>query len=335
MRRPASLMRIALAAALVFAGSATAGISGKYVGRYQCGQWNPLELQVDEQGGGRLVGVFTFQLRAPGQSGNASYSMTGHYDAASGRFELMPDRWIGRRPIGVNMVGLQGTVDAAAHRLAGKVSSFNCGEFEVAPPGMALSQPTSPTQPAANLPPEHRPAPGDVTGLASSFEYWDAAMADAPGTVRESEPIDDVIDWLRKSGFSCMDSTHVSWDPRGATGSASDVVQVRERYVVECNGNCRGVRYLPAVSAQIVHFGASQPVPVLELKSPWLGGSKFQWNFTRDDPSQPPPDVYIHRWTSSGFNAKGACRAPKADHAAGAQRSSAPPTINPRTRRPY
>ena len=115
-----------------------------------------------------------------------------------------------------------------------------------------------------------------------------------------------------------MDTAHVSWSPDGKRGSAGDVVFVRERYVMECDGNCAGVHYIPQVSAQVVHFGTSQPVPVIELKSPWLGGSPFRWDFTRDNPAQPPPDIYIHRWTASGFNGRGACRAPKSNNKEGA-----------------
>jgi hypothetical protein len=62
------------------------------------------------------------------------------------------------------------------------------------------------------------------------------------------------------------------------------------------------------------HFGLSQPVPVLEIKGVWFGGSPFRWEFTRPAGAEPPPDVYVHRWTSSGFNSGGNCRAPKANN---------------------
>jgi hypothetical protein len=295
-----------------------AGIAGQYTGRYQCQQWRPMELQISEQGGGRITGVFTFQLQAPGANGSFSYSMIGTYDAASGRVQLAPDRWQSRRPINVSMVGLDGVFDAATRRLRGRVTDFNCTSFEVVPPGIALT--ALPPPPAPPAPPEFRPTPTEVTGLNVSFEYRDSAMSDAPDTVRESEPIDDVIDWLRKQGFSCVDTGHVSWDPSGTKGSAFDVLTRRERYVIECNGNCRGVRYVPYANAQVMHFGTSMPVPTIEMKNVWLGEVKFNWIITRDNASQPPPDIYIHRWTASGFNARGACRAPKSDNKSGVRR---------------
>ena len=305
------IVLLALCTSIVFTSDAMAAdISGKYSGRYHCQQWNSLELEINELGNGRLSGVFTFSLRALGQNGTASYSMTGQYDSANGRFQLVPERWVGRPARGVSMVGLSGMLDAGTRRLSGKVEDFNCTSFELAPPGVALAPPAPPPPPP--LPPERRAAATNVTGLMTPFEYWDTALSDAPGTVRESEPIDDVIDWLRKERFSCMDTAHVSWDPSGTRGSAGDVVLLRERYVIECSGDCRGVRYLPGVSASVLHFGTLLPAPVLEIKSPWLGGSKFRWDFTRENASQPPPDIYIHRWTGSTFNDRGVCRAPKA-----------------------
>src|SRR5207244_423290 len=118
-----------------------------------------------------------------------SYSLTGQYDAGSGRFHLEPQRWIGRHPMGVYMVGMQGAFDPASRRLSGKITSFNCGAFELTPPGVALS-PSAPASPAS-LPPERRRFPSNVTEYAGSgFEYLDSSMSEAPGTLRESEPID-------------------------------------------------------------------------------------------------------------------------------------------------
>ena len=51
----------------------------------------------------------------------------------------------------------------------------------------------------------------------------------------------------------------------------------------------------------------------LAIFSAGLGGSTFRWDFTRPAGSGPPPDIYVHRWTSSGFNRSGNCRVPKAN----------------------
>ena len=140
----------------------------------------------------------------------------------------------------------------------------------------------------------------NVTNFAENgFEYWDSAMSDPQGTPRESEPIDDVIDWLREQKFSCVGTRNVSWDASGTKAAVSDQISVRERFVIECDGNCRGVRYTPFVGAITFHFGLTQPVPVLEIKGVWFGGTQFRWDFKRPGGSGPPPDVYGHRARST------------------------------------
>jgi len=230
-----------------------------------------------------------------------------------GRFHLEPQRRIDRKPVAYNMVGMEGRFDAVSRRLTGKITSSNCGAFDLAPTNAPLSQRQS-TSPAS-LPPERRRMVTNVTNFADNgFEYWDSAMSDPQGTPRESEPIDDVIDWLKKQKFSCVGTRHVSWDPSGMKGAVDDRISVRERFVIECDGDCRGVRYTPFVGAITFHFGLTQPVPVLEIKGVWFGGTSFRWDFTRPAGSGPPPDIYVHRWTSSGFNSDGNCRAPKANN---------------------
>ncbi len=304
-----SLMSLLLFAA----GTSAAGIGGTYSGRYQCGQWNTFTLQITESSNGQIAGVFTFQVQTPGQSGTGAFELVGQYDPRTGRFQMQPQRWIGRPPMSYTMVGLEGMRDATSGRLKGKIANFNCGTFELAPPGVALSPTPAPAP--ANAGPERRRFVSNVTDWATAgFEYVDAAMADAPGTVREAEPIDDVIDWLKKSNFSCMGTRRVLWDASGTRGSASDQLLVRERYVIECDGDCRGVRYTPYIGATIFHFALTQPVPVLEIKNVWASTMTFRWDFTRLAGSGPPPDVYVHRWTSSGFNTSSGCRAPKANN---------------------
>jgi hypothetical protein len=305
MRQLFSWLCIVLSAKVAIA----ATIAGMYSGRYLCQQWRTLELQISESGNGSISGVFTFQLGA-GIMG--SYSLAGQYDVRSGRFHLEPQRRIDRRPVAYTMIGMEGTFDPSSRRLAGKIASPNCGVFELKP-GAASFQP--PATSPASVPPERRRMVSNVTNFANNgFEYWDSAMSDPQGTPRESEPIDDVIDWLKKQNFSCMGTRHVSWDANGTKGAVSDQISVRERFVIECDGDCRGVRYTPYVGAITFHFGLTQPVPVLEIKGVWFGGTSFRWDFTRPAGSGPPPDIYVHRWTSSGFNSSGNCRAPKANN---------------------
>jgi hypothetical protein len=228
MRLLSSWLWIVLSAEIAIGAS----IAGTYSGRYLCQQWRTLELQISESGNGSISGVFTFPLGA-GIMG--SYSLAGQFDVRSGHFRLEPQRRIDHRPVTYNMIGLEGTFDPASRRLTGKIASPNCSVFELAPAGAASFRPP-PTAPAS-LPPERRRMVTNVTNFADNgFEYWDSSMSYPQGTVRESEPIDDVIDWLRKQNFSCMGTRHVLWDASGTKGTVGDQVTVRERFVIECDG---------------------------------------------------------------------------------------------------
>ena len=109
-----------------------------------------------------------------------------------------------------------------------------------------------------------------------------------------------------------MGTRHVVWDPAAASGGAPDQVSVRERFVIECDGDCRGIRYTPYADASIFYFRNMQPAPVFELKTVWLGGRPFRWEFRRTPNGYPPPDIYIIDGLPAGFNSNGDCRPPKA-----------------------
>jgi hypothetical protein len=288
--------------------SGASGMSGSYDGRYQCRDWNTLNLQVTDLGGGRIAAVFTFAVSPAMGGGQASYSMTGTYDERTGRFQLKPLQWL-RRHQGYEMIGLEGTFDRASRGLRGRVDNVACQGFELVPHGTALAGMPQPPRP---LPPERGKVVFNLTNyMTGPVEYWDSSMDAAPGKARESEPIDDVIDWLKSQDFWCLGTQHVSWSADGTKGIANDRNDVRERYVIECDGDCRGLGYVPTVQATMFHFAATQPVPVMEFKGIVFGGQNFQWQFTRPRTSTPPPDVYIHRWSSAKILSGQACRAPK------------------------
>lgn len=320
----------ALCALLVaLAGMSTpsaAGIAGSYEGRYQCRDWRALTLRISDLPGGRISAVFIFPVNQPGFAGDGSYTMVGSYDEGTGRFQLSPQQWL-RHPPGYNMVGLTGVADSGNRVLHGKIDSVMCGAFELAPHGVALPavpQPARPVpsqnmtmsvapQPTRQLPPERQKRVFNLTNyMPDSLEYWDATVDD-PNKERESEPIDDVIDWLKSQDFSCLGSQHVSWNAQGTEGTASDRVTVRERYVIECDGNCTGLRYIPLVQATAWHFAATEPVPVMEFKSTWFGGTDIRWKLTRPAGSGKPPEVYIHRWSNAKMLSGQACKAPKTE----------------------
>jgi hypothetical protein len=302
-------------------GAEAGDIAGSYSGRYRCREWNTLDLRIEDGGGGRISAVFAF--KAPGGSG--AYSMTGQYDERAGRFQLVPQRWLGTPPPGFNMVGMTGRFDPVTKRLSGKIDTLFCFQFELAGEGGAPLPPL-PATAAANR--EH------ATNPAQGIEYWDAGMSAATGPARESEPIDDVIDWLRKEKYSCLGSARVRWDATGAKGVAGGSVDTRARFVIECDGDCRGMRYTPSTQAQIYHFDRTRPVPVMQMKGLWSGGTAIKWVFTRPEGGT-PPDVYIHQWSATGFDSGPGCKAPKSGSAtAGSSAAPTSPADPPSRRRP-
>jgi hypothetical protein len=169
----------------------------------------------------------------------------------------------------------------------------------------AAAQIAVPTGPA----PERLNRITNTTGHNSDYEYVDANILHPQSGPHESDPIDDANEALKREGFSCLGTTHVSWS--GAKGSAADRLSIHSRYVIECTGNCRGVRYLPRVQAVIFHFGTTQPVPVLDMKAVSFGGSQFRWDFTRPSATLPAPDINIHEWTSGKLLNGPGCKPPK------------------------
>ena len=75
---------------------------------------------------------------------------------------------------------------------------------------------------------------------------------------------------LRKEKYSCLGSQQIRWDTSGTRGTAGGSVDTRGRFVIECNGDCRGLRYVPGTQAQIYHFDRTRPVPVMQMKGLWF-----------------------------------------------------------------
>jgi len=152
-------------------------------------------------------------------------------------------------------------------------------------------------------------APSDLTNYLDStayndpgLEYLVTAWFDPPGTVHDGDPIDESVERMKEDKFACAGSQHVTWDASGVQGTAPDQVDITERCVVECVGDCKGVFCRPYAGTQVVHFGLTEPLTTMQIKSVWFGGTTFRWNFSRTNRSQPPPEICIHRWTSlAGF----------------------------------
>lgn len=302
-----------LVVALSASAQPQARIGGTYAGRYQCNIWNTFDLQVGEAGQGRLQAVATMPVDPrEGYGTSVSYMLSGQWDPGSGQFTLTPERWGGRHPPLAAMAALQGRFDPATRHLSGRVTDpFGCTTFEMAAVGGA---PLAPLPAGAQVSPLAR---GPAVAKAAAepvqwgIEYWDAALEQGRAP-RESEPIDDVIDWVKRQGYFCIASYRASWDSSGTQASAMGKVDTRHRMVIECSGNCKGLRYLIMTDSQLFGFGKQQPMPVFELRTTRLGGTHVTWQFRRTADG-PPPAVYVHQWAGNGFAYGPGCKAPKSD----------------------
>lgn len=131
----------------------------------------------------------------------------------------------------------------------------------------------------------------------NDFVYIDAVIAQGGNGNLESLPVEQVFQWLYDSKFKCLSTTFVSW--RAGEGSAAATQFGTKRFVIDCRGNCRGLRYRVTgrADAQPWHYGLSQPVPVINMKSYGLGTNEFNWVFTNATGGS--PSVRVHAWSSS------------------------------------
>lgn len=287
-----------------------------FTGRYHCGgRWTEFQfkmvpvsgpLGLDDPGGG-VTGAITFYFhRSITSTEGAGYNLAGSFDPKTGRFHLDPKPWLAPHPAALEATGIEGTFDAGTGKMTAKMLSSKCDSVELVPRGGTL-----PTLPAdASTPARVRDTkriemllgPTNVTnyldGAANSpdFEYLVTAWFDPPDTLHDGEPIDESVAGMKRDKFACVASQRITWDPSGTKGTASDRVTLSERFVVECVGDCKGVFYRPEAGAQVIHFGLTQPLPTMQIKSVWLGGTAFRWKFTRTNNSQPPPEIYVHHW---------------------------------------
>ena len=291
-------------------------IFDQFTGRYHCGgRWTEFQFKIvpvtgplglDEPGGG-VTGAFTFLFhRSLTSTDGAGYTLAGHYDPKTGRFHLDPKPWAAPHPAALEAIGIEGTFDAETRKMTAKMLSDKCDAVELVPRGVTL--PALPAGAAYNAPardpkriemmlgPTNVTNSLDVSANSPGFEYLVTAWYDPPDTLHDGGPIDESVAGMKKEKFACVGSQHVTWDATGTKGTASDRVTLSERFVVECVGDCKGVFYRPEAGAQVIHFGLTQPLPTMQIKSVWLGGTSFRWKFTRTNNSQPPPEIYVHHW---------------------------------------
>jgi hypothetical protein len=291
-----------------------------FTGRFHCGgEWRNFQMRFNavagplgivEDGEPQMTGIITFYFyRSVTSLDGVTYKLKGTRDVKTGRFHMEAKEWYGPHPASLEMYGIEGTFDADTRKMTAKMLSDKCDAVDVVGPGgklAPLSAAVTPGSGADASPDPKRPELSvmpsnvtnylDVAAYSPDFLYWVTAWSDPVGTVHEGEPIDEENARMKKDKWVCGDSARVNWDASGTKGMAADRVTITERFVVECVGECKGVTYRPLVGANVTHFGLSAPLPTMQIKSIWFGGTNIQWRFTRTSNTQPAPVIYVHHW---------------------------------------
>ncbi len=163
--------------------SVETSISGVYTGYYICAQgYTPLKLIITAHPDGVLEGAFAFEPPGgvPGGGKGSAYGLKGLYTATTGEFQLNPDRWLMRAPVGYQMAGIRGTYNSQTAALRGSVVAPDCKSLEVKKDGPLSAQLQSQT--AANLDDMQNLPPGVIaTGrppqTCTGFMSWTTRTA--------------------------------------------------------------------------------------------------------------------------------------------------------------
>ena len=162
--------------------SAATAINGVYNGSYTCAIGpRTLKLSLLASGTGSLTAVFTFYLPPTSHTQAFSYSLSGTFDAASGKFKLNPVKWEVPPPESYAMVGMEGAFDPGTGQVAGKITYGSCGTFRAKRDRAASANIASVIAPqkAAGA---AQPVPKTVARVASTAPPSKATVADSPPT---------------------------------------------------------------------------------------------------------------------------------------------------------
>lgn len=299
--------------------AAAAQLAGDYVGTFKChlDPWSRADLRIETSGTSESRVMARLSLTFPSnQDGNtkATVDMKGGYSKGTGDLGLEAKKWLGPAPKGWGWERLQIRANYEADRIDGdsgfgtcKFSFLRSGTVEAAKLVAELErrkEQQAATERREKLPPEWRDSETEVSDWEGSFEYVDASLTPAGWKDVEVEPVDAVHWNLHNAGMKCLVTTFVRWQGLQATLPAEHFDT--KWHVVECRGNCKGVRYEITVPTGLVfHHGLTTPVPVLQVRSPLRD---LKWVFTRPDARAPGPEVRIHTWSKSFGDSGPGCR---------------------------
>lgn len=298
----------ALAALALLPVAARADLAGNYVGNFNCSDpFNRAELQIETKGSRRgSVGVSAiltlyFSSKSIGIP-KTRVELKGMYVEGTGNLGLSAKKWLGPVPKGWDRLAL--TAGYKADRITGHTGFTRC-DFVFVRAGTEQA-----AQFEANLargierqavkerrksaPPEWRDTESEISG-GQVLEYVDARLTPAGWSNLEVEPIDEAHEKIRHAGMKCIATSIVRW--RGTQGTAPANHFSTKWHVIECRGNCKGLRYeIDARVGLLTHYGITTAVPVILIRSPM---DNLTWHFTKPIEQGPPPEVRVHTWTKT------------------------------------
>jgi hypothetical protein len=263
---------------------------------------------------------------------SGSFHTSGRGDVL---INLHPAGWI-RQPQGFRKLPLTGQMDASGRTLTGRIRSRGCGTFTVqrtakeipqeliaraegkgrgAPGESAPGSGRRATDTAREALPELQtqpvrvPNPGRMGPMMiqqpHEFGYMDGVIAKRVEAELGVEPIEELNQWLFKSGLKCLSSRSMSVGPSDFAANGFAFSHFGNKvYVVHCSGNCERLRYQVTTRHTLWHFGLSRPYPVLRVSSTDLSTGEIKFAFSHP---QGGVHVTVSQWAGDPGDYGGGC----------------------------
>lgn len=286
-------------------------LEGRYEGTYSLDQIHQVRAGLVVKGDRKFSGELTFRgFKSPDsfELSDFAFSFSGVLDRRSLQLHIVPKAWLTPPP--ALLVNGQSKPAPLPYEFYGSVRPdgliLNDSNVNFAPVGSTLAGELRRRADVWELsylrertPPERRPS---VTNLAADpwsrdFEYVDDVLLGKGQTDAGIAPIDRVMEAIKGRDLKCLATYNVSWT--GKNGTARGRHFGAKTYVIECQGDCRGLHYRPdGVGGESSHYGITTAVPVIRIISALFASYEFTWRFTMPGSSNQAPRVRIHAWTS-------------------------------------
>jgi hypothetical protein len=133
----------------------------------------------------------------------------------------------------------------------------------------------------------------------------DAVMAKRVEAELGVEPIEELNQWLFKSGLKCISSRSLSVGPSDFGANAFATKHFGNKvYVVHCSGKCESLRYQLTTRHTLWHFGLAKPYPVLRVNSMDLSTGDIKFAFSHP---QGGAQVTVSQWSGDPGDYGGGC----------------------------